>query len=208
MRLDAVRHQVLPGGAVLLDRARRRDVIGRDAVAEQRQDARAGDVAHRRRLHRDRLEERRVPDVGRVGLPGEAIAAGNLQVLPAIIAAEHVGVLLAEHRRGHRREHRLLNLALGRPQLAQVDRGALLVGADRLGGQVDASSSRPARRRPPAAATRGSSRAPAAECAPRSCGCRSAPTRPRGCALRLRPTRPRAADRCCRCRSCSRSRRD
>ena len=39
-RLHAVLHQELPGGRVLLDRAGRRDVVGRHAVADHHQHAR------------------------------------------------------------------------------------------------------------------------------------------------------------------------
>src|SRR5258708_21831537 len=39
--------------------------------------------------------------------------------------------------RSDRREHRFLNLALGRPQLAKVDRHAVLIDADRLGREIE-----------------------------------------------------------------------
>ncbi len=46
--LNAMGDEIFAGGAVLLDRAGRRDVIGRDAVAEQGEDAGAVDVLRRR----------------------------------------------------------------------------------------------------------------------------------------------------------------
>ena len=46
--LDAVLDQVLPGRRVGADRAGRRDVVGRDRVAEHHEHARAGDVLDRR----------------------------------------------------------------------------------------------------------------------------------------------------------------
>ena len=46
---DAVFEQVTARRAVLLDRAGRRDVVGGDGIAEQRQDARALDLVDRRR---------------------------------------------------------------------------------------------------------------------------------------------------------------
>ena len=90
-----------------------------------------------RRLQREPLEERRVADVGRIGIPGEPAAGRHGKRLPPIVAAEHVGVLRPEHLRRHRAQHRLLNLALGRPQLAQKHRHARLVRPERLGRQVD-----------------------------------------------------------------------
>ena len=136
LRIDAVIHQILPRRAVLLDRTGRRDVIRRDAVAEQRQHAPAGDVDQRRGLERHALEERRIAHVGRIGIPLEATAGRHVKVLPARIAAEHVRVLFREVLGLHRAQHRLLNLALGRPDVAQVDRLSIVAGPERLGRQV------------------------------------------------------------------------
>ena len=63
--LDAVVDEVLPGRAVGLDRAGRRDVVGRDRVAEHDEAARAGDVVDARRLERHALEVGRPAHVGR-----------------------------------------------------------------------------------------------------------------------------------------------
>src|SRR5439155_11904214 len=72
VRLDAMLDQIPAGRAVLLDGPRRRDVVRRDAVTEQREHPAAGDVAKRRGLKREPLEERRIADVGGVGIPYEA----------------------------------------------------------------------------------------------------------------------------------------
>ena len=77
------------------------------------------------------------PDVGRLGLPGEAVAGRHRQAAPPVVALEDAGVLLAEHLGGDRAEHRLLNLALGRPDVLQVHRPPVGARAERLGGQVD-----------------------------------------------------------------------
>ena len=128
-RLHAARHQVLSGGAVLLDRAGRRDVIGRDAVAEQRERAGAADVLQRRRLQRDAFEERRVADVGGVRLPGEAIAGRHgsdcQRSSPPNTSAYCSRNICALTDR----QHRFLDLALGRPEVAQIHRRAAAVGA-------------------------------------------------------------------------------
>ena len=76
----------------------------------------------RRRVHRHAFEERRLAHVGRVAVPREAAALGNGQALPPRVAAEHVAVAAAEHVRGHRLEHRLLQFVLGRPDVFQIDR--------------------------------------------------------------------------------------
>ena len=64
-RLHAVLDQVAPRGRILLDVAGRRDVIGRDRIAEQAEAARALDVADRAGLHRHAVEIRRILDVRR-----------------------------------------------------------------------------------------------------------------------------------------------
>ncbi len=118
LHVDAVLDQILPRRAVLLDRTCRRDVIRRDAVTQDRKHAAARDVLQRGRLHRDGLEERRIADVCRVLLPREAIALRHAEPLPVRVALEDIGVLRLELFGLYRREHRLLNLTLGRPDVA------------------------------------------------------------------------------------------
>src|SRR6478752_5910058 len=62
--LDPVLVEVERGGRALLDRARGRDVVGRDAVAELGQHARARDVLRRLGGLRDVLEERGAAHIG------------------------------------------------------------------------------------------------------------------------------------------------
>ena len=97
--------QILSRGAVGLDRSGRRDVIGRDAVAQQREDAHAAEIARHRRRHRHPLEERRLADVGRIG-PGILVAFRHRQLLPPLVALEDVTVAALEHLRVHRVLHR------------------------------------------------------------------------------------------------------
>ena len=120
-RLDAVVDQPLTGRARLLDRSGRGDVVGGDAVAEHREHPRTLDRLDRRRLDLHPLEERRLADIGRVG-PGVAIALGRLQLAPAFVAREHVGVGALEHLLAHRVGDRLLDLLRARPDVGEVDR--------------------------------------------------------------------------------------
>ena len=62
--LDAVRNQVLPGGAVRRDAAGGGDVVGRDRVADDDERPRAHDFGQRSRRRVHLLEERRLLDVG------------------------------------------------------------------------------------------------------------------------------------------------
>ena len=167
LRLHAVLHQILPRRAVLLDRAGRRDVIGRDAVAEQRQHARAGDV--RRAAPAASSGPRRTAGCGcrsnraprRSGSP---VGTGSVfQRSSPLKTSAYCSRNISEVTDA---QHRLLNLALGRPEVAQIDR-LRRPGRCRAARSSDrASCARRARRRRRAAATRGSSRAPAAECGP------------------------------------------
>ena len=135
-RRHALLDQIPACRAVGLDRARRRDVVGRHAVAEQSEHARAGDIGQRRRGHRHAFEERRATDVGRVGIPVEAAALRHVQHPPALIAFEHPGVRAPEHVRVHRAQHRVLDLLLGWPDVLEVDRIAREVLAKRLRGEI------------------------------------------------------------------------
>ena len=81
-------------------------------------------------------EVRRIPDVGRIRFPSIEIALGGGQRPPAIVAAEDVGVLPLEHVARDGAEHRLLNLAFARPDVAQVHRLAVGPLAQRLGRQI------------------------------------------------------------------------
>ena len=112
-------------------------MIRGDAVAENGEGAAADDVAQGRRHERHVLEERRIPDVGRIRIPREAIAGRHLQLLPALVALEDVRVLLLELIGPDRREHRLLNLALARPDVAEIHGPSVLAGPERLRRQIE-----------------------------------------------------------------------
>ena len=137
LALDAVLGQVVAGRAVGLDRARRRDVVGRDGVAEHDEAARAVDVLDRPRLGRHPVEVRRQAHVRRVGLPVEEVALGHRHPAPGLVARVDVGVAAAEELAGDGRGDRLPDLLRGRPEVAEVDVVAVGVLADRLGVEVD-----------------------------------------------------------------------
>ena len=137
LALDAVLAQVLARGRLELDRAGGRDVVGRDRVAEHDEAACAGDVLDRADLQRHALEVRRLADVGRVRLPGEALALRHRQAAPLLVAGEDVGVRRAEHVAVDGARDRVRDLLRGRPDVAEVDLVAVLVLAERLLEQVD-----------------------------------------------------------------------
>src|SRR5436309_11506088 len=95
---DATAHEELAGRAGLADRARRRDVIGGDAVAEQTQDPRAANVANGSRFFWHTVEVRRLPDVRGRRFPREAVAFGDRQPAPALVTLVHLFITLAKPR--------------------------------------------------------------------------------------------------------------
>ena len=189
------------------DRAGRRDVVGRDRVAEDGQDARPVDVADRRGLGGHAVEERRPGDVGRGVVPGVAVAGGDRQRPPAVVALEDDRVGRPEQLGLDRRADDRADLVGRRPDVGQEDRPAVVADPERLAGQVDVDAAgegeRDDERRRGEVARPGQRMDPALEVAV---------ARQDGgddeVVLLDRLWRPaRRAGRSCRCRSCSRSRR-
>ena len=200
--------QVLPRRAVRRDVAGRRDVIGRDAVAQIRP------APSRRRCRT--ASPARSPCPRRTAAPGcrccariplvQLAASGTGTSFHISLPREDVAVLLAEHLGVQARRDAVahLRLASARCRAGRPARRRCPCPAAPASGRC--RPCRPARRPPPAAGWPGSSPAPADGRGPRSCGCRTAPPPPPGRLRRSAWRSPRAAGRCCRCRSCSRSR--
>ena len=122
LALNAVRDEPLPGWTRPRNVAGGRDVVGRDGVAEQREDARATDRANAGRLHPHVTEIRRILDVRGTVVPREGLAAWYVQFLPEFIAAEHVGVLRLEEVALDAAIDLLLDFLRAGPDIAQEDR--------------------------------------------------------------------------------------
>ena len=154
--LDAVLDQVPPGGAVLLDRAGGRDVVGRDAVAEQRSTrapwmsvtGRAPRACPRSRAGGARRSSPR---------PRRTVALGHGERVPALVARRTLAVAALNISEWTARSIVRATSSPVRPDVAQVDRLAVLVLPERVVVEVDVHRRRPARRRRRAAARRGSS---------------------------------------------------
>src|SRR5262249_52944809 len=124
------------GRGVGLDRTGRGDVVGGDRVAQLREDTGTGDVGDRGRLHLHALEVRGLADVRRLRVPLEGVAGGDRQRLPLGVTGEDVPVGLVEPALGDGVGHDVGDLGLGRPDVLQVDRVAVLVGAQGVPGDV------------------------------------------------------------------------
>ncbi len=109
---------------------------------KQAENARAFDVGHRRWRGRHVSEVRRVLHIGRALVPAIGLPALHPDLAPFGIAAEHVAVALLEHRFLHRLAHHLGDLLGRRPDILEIDRCAVRVGAERLGGEIDRNRSR------------------------------------------------------------------
>src|SRR5690606_4640855 len=140
-RLHAARLQEAPRRRILLDVAGRRDVVGGDRIAEQAEHARAVYVVDRTDFHGHAVEVGRVLDVRGVLVPGIAFAVGRLDLRPAAVALEHVGVVLREHFRAHGGGDGVADLLVARPDVAQVHVVAVAVLAQRFAGQGDVGGS-------------------------------------------------------------------
>ena len=124
--------EVLAGRAVEQDRVRRREMIGGDVVAEDRQRAQAGERA---RLGQRALPIRRAADVGAHRAP----VVQRLHRLAVLDHhAEHRLVHLAVLLRLHRRFHDGIDLRVRRPQILQQDRRAVGAMAQRVLLDVEA----------------------------------------------------------------------
>ena len=182
-----------PGCPGLID-AGRRDVVGRDRVADHDEAARALDVLDRRRGSRRharrstaaaaRRSSRRPRRRARPRASSSARQRSSPVKTSAYVRAEHLAagptsaiVSCDLARRSARCRARKTSLAVA-------------VLAERLGRRGRRPCGRRARRRRRAAARRGSSPSPRGGCAPRSCGCPRARRRRRG-----RPRRSPARSR-------------
>ena len=140
--LHTVLGQVAPGRPVQLDRTRGRDVIGRNGITQHRKHARVVNVLHRRGRRGHAVEVRRLPDVGRVRLPSIGVAQRELQVLPVRIAVRDRRILRAEHGGVDVVVHRIVHILLRRPDVAQKDRLATVIVAQRLRVKVEVDAAR------------------------------------------------------------------
>ena len=121
---DAGGEQELAGRGGLGERARGRDVVGGDGVAEERQGAQLGEGRHRRGRHREALEERGLLDVGGRFLPAEARARAALDAFPlgGGVGEGVGGVLRLEHRGLEAAGDVVGDLRLGGPDILEEDR--------------------------------------------------------------------------------------
>ncbi len=140
--LHPLRHEIPARRAVLGDRARRRDVVRGDRIAQPGEKPRAVDVRQGEGRGRHPIEERRALDVGGVVLPCVGRSRGDLHRAPVAVSLEHRAVLPREHLLVHGRPHRLGDLGGRGPDLLQVHRRAAGVRAQRLRVKIDVHAAR------------------------------------------------------------------
>ena len=131
--------QILAGRGVGGDIACGGDVVGRDRVAEQTQDAGRLDIADAGNIEIQRLEVRRVMDVGRFLIPFIDLAAGYLDIFPLLRSFEHAGIAIFEHANIQACSDSLADLLLCWPDIPQIDRTAVAF-AERLLVEIDIDS--------------------------------------------------------------------
>ena len=141
MWLDSMGDQIFSCRAVDGNGTRRRNVIGRHAVAKNRQYARAMDVGQRRRFLGHVVEIRRHLDVRRFRIPLINVARGYRHRFPVRVAFKNLGILLAVHFRSDGLANGFFYFLWSRPDVAQINRFALGVGTQRFSSQVHIHSS-------------------------------------------------------------------
>ena len=129
--------QILARRTVFLDRSRRRNVVGGDAVAEHRQHARSLDLFHWRRLQRHVIEIRSAADIGGIFLPGIGLALGDRKSAPALVALEDVSVAFRKHVGSDSLLNCAFHFLLRRPDVGKINRLAFFIFADRVLAQVN-----------------------------------------------------------------------
>jgi hypothetical protein len=112
-------------------------VVGRDRIAEDREHAQPGQVGRSAAARRDAVDEGRLGDIGRRGVPGVAVARRDRQGPPAVVAVEHGRVGPAEELRIDRGADDRTDLVGLGPDIGEEDGRAVGARAQRFGRQVD-----------------------------------------------------------------------
>src|ERR1700733_5116247 len=89
-------NQVFTRRSIPLDGARRRNVVGGDAVSQDGQHPGTSNLLYWRRLGRHAIKIRRLADVGGVRLPLISVPCGELEVLPVLIAIRNSCIFFGE----------------------------------------------------------------------------------------------------------------
>ena len=95
--LNAVRSKVIGCGAVRRNAASGRDVICRNRIAEVGEGAGAFYIFHGFGVERNIDEIGRVPDIGRLGVPGVDFARRRVDVIPVGVTIENAVIAVLEH---------------------------------------------------------------------------------------------------------------
>ena len=119
------------------------DVVGGDAVAEDRQALESGRVHDGvGGLRRHVLEIRCFLDVGRSRVPLETVSGRNLHFRPLFVTLVNVGVALHKHVAAERLLDGVGDFLLGWPEIAQIDRIAVLVIGDGVAKEINLDAAR------------------------------------------------------------------
>ena len=134
---DIVLFEPFRGRTPFGDAARRRNVVGGDAVAEHAQHARVVNFLQRRERHFQIIKERRIGNIRRTFAPFVQFAARCGNRVPHRIAVEHIAVRFFKHLRVHCVGNRLRDFLLRGPNVAQENILAIFSNAERFSFQIN-----------------------------------------------------------------------
>ena len=135
-RNDAAFLQVLRRRGVQRDAARRRDVVGGDEVAQERQRTRVLDGLGRRRLRAHAVEVRRAAHVRGGFVPRERVGRLAAKLLPGGVAVVQAARPLLEQLLRGETLQQVGDLGVGRPDVGQLHRRAIGALAQHGVGQI------------------------------------------------------------------------
>ena len=137
LRLNAERDEITPGRRILPNRSGGRYVVGGYGISQKGQDAGFLDVCQRLGPGRQTDEKGRLLDVGGIFLPLVKLPGRHVELVPLLVSAKDVGIVGGEGIGVNAALHQPRDFPIIRPDVFQVYRLPVRVGAYRVAAQVD-----------------------------------------------------------------------
>ena len=133
---DLMFHQPFASRRVRFDATRGRNMVGGDAIAQNRQRFRVDNVADRCRCHAHAVKIGRIGHISAARAPLIGFAALDLDRLPMFVALIDAGIAAFEHFAADRGSHRLVDFLIAGPNIAQIHIHTVRTGANGRGREI------------------------------------------------------------------------